>query len=95
MRQVPSKTSNKIEVFFRLETLKLKEEIQDLYIYQDFNTGTFSVYYNDELKFPVNIQKTFYKKYGKVKNYFDIIEDVLVEYRKEEKLIKLTYVLNK
>ena len=86
------KHDSKIEVFFKLETLKLKEEIEDLYIYQDYNTKKFSIFYNDELKFPVNLEKTFWKKYGKIKNYFDIIEDIKVEFSNKEKLVKLTYI---
>ena len=83
---------SEIEVFFKLETLKLKEEIEDLYIYQDYNTRTFDIRYNDELKFPINLEKAFWKKYGKVKNYFDIIEDIKAEFNNKEKLVKLTYI---
>jgi len=83
---------SEIEVFFKLETLKLKEEIEDLYIYQDYNTRTFDIIYNDELKFPINLEKAFWKKYGKVKNYFDIIEDIKAEFNNKEKLVKLTYI---
>lgn len=84
---------NKIEVFFKIDTLKLKEEIEDLYIYQDNNKSEFSIYYNDEIKFPVNLQKVFQKKYGKVKNFFGIIEDIKAEFNNKEKLVKLTYTI--
>jgi len=84
-----------IEVFIRTETLKLKEKIQEIYIYKDCIKEEYEFMYNDELKFPVNLQKTFYKKNGKIKQFFDIIEDIKAIYSEKENLIRITYFLNK
>ena len=82
-----------IEVFIKVETLKLKEKLEELYIYQDNIKSEFSIYYNNEIKLPFNLEKGFYKKYGKIKNFFDKIKDIKVQYSDEENLIKLTYIL--
>ncbi len=81
------------EAFFKISALNLKEEITDLYIYQDFNTSKFTFMYNDEIKFPINLEKTFWKKRGKVKNYFNLIEDIKAEWHYKEDLVRLTYTL--
>ena len=88
---MPPKTE--IEVFIRTETLKTKEKIQEIYIYKDCIQEKYEFMYNDELKFPVNLQKTFYKKYGKIKQFFDIIEDIKAIYSERENLIKIIYYL--
>ena len=80
-----------IEVFFKIDTLNLKEELQDLYIYQDNIKGKYEIYYNDEIKFPVNLEKAFWKKHGKVKCYFSIIKDIKAQFNIKENLVKLTY----
>lgn len=84
---------NKIEIFFRLETLKLKEEIQDLYIYQDFNTETFDIRYNDEIEFPKDLFKQYKKKTGKL-FVFDNIRDIKSEFSIKEGLVKFTFINN-
>jgi len=84
-----------IVVFIRTESLKLKEKIQEIYIYKYCIKEEYEFMYNDELKFPVNLQKTFYKKYGKIKQFFDIIEDIKAIYSEKENLIRITYFLNK
>jgi hypothetical protein len=86
-------TEDTIEVFFKLDNLKLKEPIEEIYIYQDNIKEEYSFFYNDEIKFPVNLEKTFWKRYGKVKKYFDIINDIKAEYSKKEQLVKVTYKL--
>jgi hypothetical protein len=82
-----------VEVFFKIDTLNLNEELQDLYIYQDNIKGKYEIFYNDEKKFPVNLEKAFWKKYGKVKSYFNIITDIKVQFSNKENLVKLTYKL--
>ena len=82
-----------VEVFFKIDTLNLKEELQDLYIYQDNIKGKYEIFYNDEKKFPVNLEKAFWKKHGKVKSYFNIITDIKVQFNIKENLVKLTYIM--
>ena len=82
-----------VEVFFKIDTLNLKEELQDLYIYQDNIKGKYEIFYNDEKKFPVNLEKAFWKKHGKVKSYFNIITDIMAQFNIKENLVKLTYIM--
>jgi len=84
-------TKNEIEVFLRMDSLKLKEEIEEIYIYQDNIKSKYEIFYNDEIKFPFNIEKGFYKKFGKIKNFFEFIADIEVKFSKEENLIKIIY----
>jgi len=84
-----------IDVFIKVDSLKLKEELTDVYIYQDFNTKTFSIFYNDEIKFPINLEKAFWKKYGKIKNYFSLLKDIKVDFNIKDNLVRLTYILEK
>jgi len=79
--------------FIKISSLKLTEEITDLYIYKNNMTKKFSIYYNDEIKFPYNLEKGFYKKYGKIKNFFDNIEDIEADFNTKEDLVKITYIL--
>jgi hypothetical protein len=84
-----------VVVFIKIETLKLKEKIEELYIYQDNIKNKYKFYYNDELQFPFNLEKGFFRKFGKVKNFFDIIEDIKAIYSEKENLIKVVYYLKK
>jgi hypothetical protein len=76
-----------------VSSLRLKEEIEEIYIYQDFSTEKFSIYYNDEIKLPINLEKTFWKKYKKVKNYFSILSDITVQLTEDKKIIQILFVL--
>ncbi len=75
-----------------LSNLNLKEPLEIVYIYQDFIKQKFSIFYNDELKFPINIEKQFMRNMGRVKNPFTSIIDVKIQYKKENDYIELTYI---
>jgi hypothetical protein len=84
-----------IEVFLKIDSLNLNEEITDLYVYQDNIKSEYQIYYNDEKKFPLNLEKAFWKKYGKVKNYFNIVKDIKSEFNYKENLIRITFYLGR
>jgi len=65
-----------------IKNVKVNEEVNEIYVYDDHNKRKFSVYYNDEYKLPINVEKLFLKRYGKIKNFYDIIEDIKINYNK-------------
>jgi len=85
--------NKEIVSFIKISSLKLKEEITDLYIYQDNVSGLYSVFYNDEIKCPINLEKAFYKKYKKIKNFFEFVKDIKIEFSIKEDLIKIVYYI--
>lgn len=63
----------------QIKSLNLKEELNEVYIYQDCNTRRFHPYYNDEIKLPINLEKMYWKLFGKTKDYFSEVEDIKIE----------------
>ena len=78
--------------FIKVPPLNI-EEIEEIYIYKDNNTSKYSIFYNEELPLKINLEKSFWKKYKKVKNYFDYLEDIKVNYIPEKEVIQITYFL--
>ena len=60
----------------------------EVYCYLDFNKQTAEAYYNDEIKFPINLIKVIHRHMGylklPVKKMFPMIEDITMIYRPEE-----------
>jgi len=82
--------TKQIEVFFKINSLKLKEEIEDLYIYQDCIKSEFSIFYNDELKVDIDLYKILKKKTRKLEN-FETIKDIKIQFNNEEQLVKIIF----
>jgi len=77
-----------------IRNLKLNEEITEdslIYIYKDSNTQKYSIFYHDELKFPLNLEK-LYRKNTKEKFRFSEIEDINVKLNFKENLIRIEYI---
>jgi len=89
---MPPKTH--IEVFLKISSLKLKEEIEELYIYKDCIREEYSFYYNDEIKFPLNLEKSFMKKAGKTKTFFKDVEDIETKFNIKEDLVQIIFKLS-
>lgn len=77
-----------ITILKPLSDLKLKEQIEDVYVYMDFNKKSIEPYYNDEVKLPLNLyklmQKAFPNKNIKVKTFFESLKDIKIKYDKEK-----------
>ena len=81
------------KIIKKLSSFNLKEPLKEIYCYQDFNKKKFNVYYNDEIKFPLNLEKMYFKYVKKVKNFFDIIFDIKIVYDDEKNEIIIIYIM--
>lgn len=77
-----------VTVLKPLSDLKLKETLEEVYVYMDFNKRTIEPYYNDEVKLPLNLPKLMQKAFPqaniKPKKFFDYLKDVKIQYDKEK-----------
>jgi hypothetical protein len=77
-----------ITILKPLKDLKLKEDLECVYVYMDFNKRTIEPYYNDEIKLPLNIAKLMQKAFPgtqiKPKKLFDYLDDIKIQYDKEK-----------
>jgi len=80
------------EVLIKIDSLNLKGKIEEIYIYQDCTKEEYSIYYNDEIKMPLNLQKLYQRRTGKTKTFFKDIHDIKVQFNIKENLIKIIYI---
>ena len=77
-----------VSIFKPLADLKLKEKLEEVYVYMDHNKRTIEPYYNDEIKLPLNIgklmQKAFPNQVIKPKKIFDYLNDIKIQYDAEK-----------
>lgn len=78
----------KVSIFKSLADLKLKEPVEEVYVYMDHNKRTIEPYYNDEIKLPLNIGKLLMKAFPnqtiKPKKIFDYLNDITIHYYPEK-----------
>lgn len=78
--------SKEVIVVKPLVDLKLKEPLNDIYVYMDYNKKTIEPYYNDEIPLLLNLQKVFQKKAPNIiyqsKKFFELFKDVSISYDK-------------
>jgi len=80
-----------------IKSLNLEEDIQNVYVYKDYEERQFLPYYNDEKKLPINLEKIYWNIFGKTNNYFDEVEDIKIEILKNVKMrstgdLKIVYI---
>jgi hypothetical protein len=77
-----------ITILKPLKDLKLREDLEEVYVYMDFNKRTIEPYYNDEVKLPLNIGKIMQKAYPQIiikpKKLFSYLNDIKIQYDKEK-----------
>lgn len=76
-----------------LKDLRLKEELECVYAYNDTIKQEFQPFYNDEIPLPLNFLKLFQKAAPNFpiqkKKFYDYFEDISVIYKKEEDPLNL------
>ena len=81
-------SAQEITIYKPLKDLRLKEELDEVYVYMDFNKQTIEPFYNDEIKLPLNIAKLMQKAYPqrqiKPKKLFEYLSDIKIQYDKEK-----------
>ena len=81
-------SQKEITILKPLKDLKLREDLEEVYVYMDFNKRTIEPFYNDEIKLPLNIGKIMQKVYPQInikpKQLFSYLNDIKIQYDKEK-----------
>jgi hypothetical protein len=66
--------------------------IDSIYIYQNFKTKEYKIFYNDEIRFPINLERLFFKQVGyKVKDFFSYVYNINVKIKDENIIWEFFY----